>query len=92
MARRPISGIVRDGSGNIVASAAVAFTVYSNGAVVTCYATQTGGSALTNGATTSGTDGSYEIWIDSDDYAILTLFNITATKTGYTTKTTPIAA
>lgn len=92
MARRPISGIVRDGEGNIVASATVTLTVYSSGAAATCYAAQSGGSALSGGATTAGTNGAYSLWIDDGDYAVLSLFNVTSSKTGYTTRTTPIAA
>jgi hypothetical protein len=92
MARRPISGVARDGVGNIVASATVALTVYTGGAAATCYAAQAGGSALAGGSTTSGTDGSYVFWVDDGDHAVLTVFNVTASKTNYTTITTPVAA
>jgi hypothetical protein len=91
MARRPIADVVRDGSGNIVASATVALTVYS-GAAATCYAAQSGGSALSGGITTSGGDGSYEFWVDDGDHAVITVFNVTVSKTGYTTKIDPVAA
>ena len=43
MARRPISGVARDGVGNIVASATATLTVYSGGAAATCYAAESGG-------------------------------------------------
>ena len=92
MARRPISGVVRDGVGNIVASSVVTLTVYSGGAAATCYAAESGGSALSGGSTTSGTDGSYTFWVDDDDHAVLTIFTVTASKTNYVTITTPIAA
>lgn len=92
MARRPISGIVRDGAGNIVASAIVALTVYTGGTAATCYAAQAGGSALTDGSTTAGTDGSYAFWVDDGDHGVLTVFNVTASKSGYTTRIIPIAA
>ncbi len=92
MARRPISGIARDGEGNIVASATVALTVYSTGLAATCYSAQSGGSALSGGATTSGSDGSYTFWIEDSDYALISLFNVTISKTGYTSMTTPAGA
>ena len=92
MARRPISGIVRDGAGSIIPSATLVLTVYTGGAAATCYAAQSGGSALTNGQTTSGTDGSYEYWVDDGDHGVLTVFNLTVSKTGYTTIIQPIAA
>ena len=92
MARRPISGVVRDGEGNIVASATVVLTVYSGGAAATCYAAQSGGSALTGGGTTAGTDGTYVFWVDDGDHAVITVFVVTASKTGYTTLATNVAA
>lgn len=92
MARRPISGTIRDGAGNIIASATVVLTVYTGGAAATCYAAQSGGSALTNGSTTAGADGTYSFWVDDGDHAVLTVFNVTASKTGYTTVVVPIAA
>ena len=92
MARRPISGVARDGVGNIVASATATLTVYSGGAAATCYAAESGGSALSGGATTSGTDGTYTFWVDDGDHAVLTIFNVTVSKTNYTSMTTPIAA
>ena len=91
MARRPISGVVRDGEGSIIVDAVVTLTVYS-GAAATCYTAQTGGSSLNNGQTASLDDGSYEFWIDDSDHAITTVFNVTATKTGYATITIPVAA
>ena len=92
MARRPISGVVRDGSGNIVSSAAIALTVYVGGAAATCYAAQSGGSALSGGATTSSTDGSYVFWVEDSDHAVLTVFVVTTSKSGYTTIATSVAA
>ena len=92
MARRPISGVVRDGSGNIVTSATVVLTVYS-GAVATCYDVQSGGSVLAGGTTSSdSTNGSYEFWVEDSDHGVLTVFNVTASKSGYTTSVTPVAA
>ena len=92
MARRPVSGIVRDGAGNIVASATVTLTVYSDDSAATCYAARTGGSALTGGVTTSGTDGAWEVWVDDSDHAVLTVFKVTSSKNNYTTIIEPIAA
>ena len=92
MARRPISGVVRDGEGNIVASATVALTVSTGGAAATCYAAKSGGSALSGGATTSGTDGTYAFWVDDGDHAVITVFVVTGSKTGYTSLATSVAA
>ena len=92
MARRPISGVVRDGLGAIVASATVALAVYDGGAAATCYDAETGGSAISGGATTSGTNGAYTFWVDDSDYGLMTLFNVTASKSGYTQMITPVAA
>ena len=91
MARRPIAGVVTDGQGNIISGAIVALTVYS-GAVATAYDLQSGGSTFSGGLTTSNTDGSYEFWIDDSDHAVITVFNVTATKDGYETRVTPVAA
>lgn len=91
MARRPISGVVRDGHGTIVSGASVALTVYSGGAAATCYDSESGGSAYAGGTTTSGTNGAYTFWVEDSDYAVLTLFNITTSKSGYTSMTTPVA-
>ena len=92
MARRPISGVVRDGSGNIVASVSVALTVYATSLPATCYAAESGGSALASGTTTAGTDGAYELWVDDEDHAVLTIFTVTSTKAGYITKSRSFAA
>ena len=84
MARRPISGVARDGAGNIVASATVTLTVSTGGAAATCYAAKTGGSVLTGGATTTGSDGTFTFWVDDGDHALITIFVVTSSKTGYT--------
>lgn len=90
MTRRPYNGVVRDGNGRIIASATVAITVNETGLTATIYAAQTGGVALALGQTTSGTDGSFTVWIDDGDYILMTLFDVAISKAGYSTKSVTV--
>jgi len=87
MARFPLYDVVRDGTGKVVSGATVAFKVHSTGATATVYASETGGTPLSGGQTTTGDDGLFIVWADSADYAVDDLFEVSISKIGYTTTT-----
>jgi len=83
--RRPYSDVVRDGVGRVLINANVFLTVYDTGLPAVCYSASSGGSALTNGQTLTSSNGRFTFWIDDEDYGLMTLFTVTATKDNYAT-------
>lgn len=83
MARRPLNITIRDGQGVLIPSATVTVTVHATGGVATIYAAESGGVALAGGVATTDGYGSCTAWVDDGDYGLFTLFNVAATKMGY---------
>ena len=69
MARFPFESTLTDQQGHIIASGTVTVSLTGTSTVATIYAASSGGSALTGGAITTGTDGSFSFWVDEADYA-----------------------
>jgi hypothetical protein len=74
-------------TGNTAAAASV--TVYNQGTVVaaTIFAAATGGSALAGGIVTADSDGKVIFFVDDATYPVISYFDISAAKSGYTTQT-----
>jgi len=86
------SGVFQDGAGNIVASGAITVTLAGTTTAATIYAASSGGSALTDGQTTSNSNGRFTFYVDAADYPSHQLFDITLSKSGavsYVTQTYP---
>ena len=83
MARFVHQAILRDGNGKSVKEATM--TVYLAGATTaaTIYESETG-DELEDGQTTTGTNGTYSFWVDTDDYDTTQRFDIYGVKTNYT--------
>lgn len=87
MARYPLRGVIRDGNGKVVSSATV--TVYESDTTTgaTIYAAKTGGSAISSSQVSSDTNGNWICYVDSDDYPIVSLFDVVVSKSGYVSQT-----
>lgn len=78
-------GVSRDGAGNIIASATVSVYLYGTTTAASVYTTLAGATAVNS--VTSGTDGTFEFWVDRSDYVREQCFDLTISKTGYTSVT-----
>ena len=87
MGRYIYQGVAQDGTGRVIASASI--LVYEAGTTTgaTIYALVAGGSADADSTITSGTDGSFQFFIDSGDYSTAQAFDILISKTNYNTTT-----
>jgi hypothetical protein len=85
MARYKFQSVSRDALGNIVPSATVSVVLNPGGAQANLYTASVGGVAVHS--VTSASDGSYYFYLDHSEYTISQLFDITISKTGYTTQT-----
>jgi len=86
MARDIFQGAAVDGNGRVVSGATITVYLAGGTTLATAYATEAG-AALTGSATTSGTDGKFEFWVDHADYALTQRFKITIVLTDYVNKT-----
>jgi len=87
MARYPlVQGTWVDGNGTVVSGGTVTCYLAGTTTAATCYESETG-SLLTGGATTSGTDGSFQVWISDSDYDMSQAFKIVLSKSGYADRT-----
>ena len=87
MSRFIYHGTNRDGSGNVISDATVTVYLAGTTTAATIYSEVSGGSAISGSAITTGTDGSFEFFVDSSDYATSQYFKVVLTKSGYATKT-----
>lgn len=83
--RYNFKSVARDGAGNIVPSATVSVYLAGTTTAASVYATYTGGTAVNS--VTTGTDGSFEFYVDDTDYAGTQRFKIVISKTGYSSIT-----
>lgn len=74
------------GSGQIIPSGTVTVYLADGTTLATIYEEETGGAA-TGSTVTSGTDGTFEFWVDTSDYTATQQFKIVLSKTGFTSKT-----
>lgn len=87
MARYIYQGVARDGAGNIISSATVTVYLAGTSTLATIYSAVSGGSADSDSAVSSSTDGSYSFYVDETDYATSQRFKIVIAKSGYTSAT-----
>jgi len=80
-----LKGTARDGHGQIISSATVSVYLAGTTTVASVYAASAGGTAVNS--VTSGTDGSFTLYVDDSDYYQSQKFKVTVSKTGYTSKT-----
>jgi len=74
----------RDGAGRLIPSATVQiYQADGTTPPTNMYTAKTGGSAITTGLTTAGTDGYFAIYIDDADHPLNTEFDMVITKTSY---------
>lgn len=85
--RFPFQGVYLDGQGNVITSATVSVVLAGTTTAATIYAAASGGSAITSGQTTTGSDGYFLFYVDDGSYAPTQLFDVTLSKTNFTTKT-----
>lgn len=78
---------VRDQQGNAVAGASVSVYQAGTETAVTCYSAKSGGTTYTTAPQiATGTDGSFDFYVDDTDYDHDQEFKLKITKTGFTTK------
>ena len=85
--RRKYRGVARDNYGNVLAASSVTVKVQSTGGLATIYTTQSGATPATGSIVTADSTGAFELWLDSHDYALGTVFQFVVSKSGYTTQT-----
>lgn len=83
--RYNFKSVARDGAGNIVPSATVSVYLAGTTTAASIYTALAGGTAVNS--VTSGTDGSFEFYIDDTDYAGTQRFKITIAKSNYASVT-----
>ncbi|MFQ5493607.1 MAG: hypothetical protein ACE5DX_05630 [Candidatus Dojkabacteria bacterium] len=87
MARFVRNGFFTDGNGNVVDAGTVSVVLAGTSTVATIYAAASGGSAISGGKVTTGSNGFFTFYVDEGDYASTQLFDITLSKTGLSSKT-----
>lgn len=89
MARYTIfNGWAADGNGKVIPSATITITLADTSTPPTnMYLAKTGGSAITDGATTTDTTGFAIVYVDDSDHPIGTEFDIVISKANFTTTT-----
>lgn len=75
-----------DRSGNVVESANVTVFNANSTALATIYSSS-GSTAVTGSVVTTGADGFFKFWVDTDDYNQNSRFKITPSKTDFTSRT-----
>jgi len=89
--RYAYSGTMQDGSGNRIADGTVSVYLADTTTAASIYTAKSGGTAVNS--VTTGTNGAYTFYVDTDDYNLDTqLFDITLTKTNYSSVTLPDVA
>lgn len=84
MSRYALQGTISDGNGAVVGSATVAVFLAGTSTVPTMYLAKTGGSPVTTVTTSSL--GYFKFYVDDADYPLVTLFDLSISKTGYVTQ------
>ena len=78
-------GVFRDGNGRIIQSGTIAVFLAGTTTPATIYTTDVIVTSVNS--VTSGTDGSFLFYVDTDDYSTDQLFKMILSKTGYTSTT-----
>ncbi len=84
--RYPFTGTFRDGAGHVIQSGTI--SVYTTGTTTpTSIYTSSTGAVAVNSVTSDATDGSFTFYVDNSDYDTSQRFDITLSKSGYSSKT-----
>jgi hypothetical protein len=86
MARYIHQGWFFDGNGKLVGGATISVFLTGTVTPVSIYSLAAGGTAV-NSVTSSTTDGSWYFYVDSADYSLDQKFDVTISKSGFTSKT-----
>lgn len=87
MSRYAIQGTVQDGTGSVIEGAAVYLRLVGSTTGATCYAEYSGGTALTDGQTTTDSRGHFIFYVEQSDYPLVSHFDVYVSKTGYAAQT-----
>ena len=87
MARMIYQGVTVDGLGRAMDSATVTVYEADTTTAATIYDAKTGGSVISGAQVTSSSTGYFSFYVDTGDYTVSQLFDITIEKTNYTTQT-----
>jgi hypothetical protein len=87
VSRYSLFGTVQDGNGAAVASATVTITLADTTTVPTMYSAKSAGSLVTSATTDS--KGYWVVYVDDGDYPLVTLFDISISKSGHSTQSYP---
>lgn len=85
MARFIFQSVARDGNAKVIPSANVTVYKADGTTKATIYAAETG-SADADSIVTTGTDGSFQFWVDDSDYSLNQRFKFSISKTNFQTK------
>jgi len=85
MPRRAYNGVARDGAGKVVASATVYIYLADTTTAADVYTASSGGSSVNS--VTTNTNGTFIFYVDSSDYNINQLFDLTISKANYQSQT-----
>jgi len=78
------AGTSRDGNGKVISGSTIVVTLADTSTIASIYTTSISTPAVNY--VTSSTDGTFVFYIDNSDYDIDQLFDISVSKSGYTTK------
>jgi len=79
--------VVQDGSGNAIDEGSVTVYLAGTSTKATIYAAYSGGSADADSIIETGSDGTFNFYVDEDDYSHYQQFKAVMYKTGYTSET-----
>jgi hypothetical protein len=86
MSRFPYKRTAVDGYSYINPNASILVNLTGTSTAAIIYESEAG-SVISDSTVTSGSDGSYEFWVDEDDYAATQFFRTVVSKDGFTPKT-----
>jgi hypothetical protein len=87
VARYSLQGVISDGNGAVVEGATVLIYLADTTTIPTMYTLKSGGSVVTSATTDA--KGYWLVYVDDSDYPLITLFDITVSKTGHVAQVYP---
>jgi hypothetical protein len=87
LSRYSLQGVVSDGNGAVVSGATISVTLADTNSTPTMYSLKSGGTVVTSATTDS--KGYWIVYMDDSDYPLITLFDISISKTGHNTTAYP---
>ena len=87
MSRYSLFGTIQDGNGAAVSGATISFALADTSTTPTLYSLKSGGTVVTSATTDS--KGYWIVYVDDSDYPLVTMFDITVSKTGHVATSYP---